>query len=475
MNIVDRLLNSGVKEENDINEIRLIRQVNGLNIFFTLVAFSVLVISIILYVKYKSMGVLLMAIVQSIATVFYFNNVIMTAKGHINITRVITIHIFEWQLFLDGVLIDVWGNPALPIIILFPLLAALVEVSIFRHLLVGLIQVGILILLHTVFSDVEIYIKALTNMNSSVLFMLEIVSISYIPMMAAVIISIIFKENIRAREKQKQLLNQITITNKQLEVYTERLRDESQRLLAEVNIAKKIQTMVLPGETEILEIKDLEFACIMRPADEVGGDYYDILQVDDTVTIGIGDVTGHGLSSGLVMMMAQTTIRTLAQLKLTDLPFFLSSVNSVLYENIKRIKENRNMTLSLLTYNNGSFSIVGQHESYIIVRANGDVECIDTQDMGFYVGILPDISIDISQKEFQLKKGDLLVLYTDGITESINEHNEQFGIERIISTIKKYHTLPIEKMKDKFMRDLYNFMGNSIPFDDITLVLIRQK
>lgn len=475
MSIIDRLLNSGVKKESDINEVRLTRQVNGLNLFYTFVAFSIFVLSLALYLTYHTVGMFYMAIVQAIATLFYFSNIILTSKGHLNKARVFTIHVFEWHLFLCGVLLDVWGNPALPIIILFPLLAALVEVSIFRHLFVGLLQVAILVSLHTVFSDVETAIRKMINMQPNVMFFMEIISICYIPSMAAVIINIIYRENIRAREKQKQLLNEITITNKQLEVYAERLKDESQRLLAEVNIARKIQTMVLPGDNDLEDINELEFSCVMRTADEVGGDYYDIIKIDNTITIGIGDVTGHGLSSGLIMMMAQTTIRTLAELKIKDLSYFLATVNRVLFENIKRIKENKNMTLAILNYEKGKFVITGQHESFIIIRSDGKVECTDTQELGFYVGILPDITENISQKEFFLNKDDLLVLYTDGATESFNSSNEQFGFDRMIETLLKYRELPVDKIKDKFMKDLYNFMGKTLPFDDITLIIIKQK
>lgn len=475
MKLFDVLLTIGLTKESDIHKTRLTRQVNGLNSFFTVVAFSVMVLSIFLYNAYHSTGILFMAILQAIATIFYASNLIFTKRGHLTRTRVVTIHVFEWHLFLCGMLLGGWRNPVIPVVTLFPLLAVLVEVSIRRHLFIALFQVSLLILLHTVFYTDEIYLKNFLNIQENVSFFLDIMGYVYFPVMAAVIINIIYKENVLAREKQKQLLNQITFANKQLEIYTERLKDESQKLQAEVNIAKKIQTMVLPGRSEISEIEELDFSCVMRPAEEVGGDYYDIIKIDDTVTIGIGDVTGHGLSSGLIMMMAQTTIRSFAQLKVTDLKQFLLLVNNVLYANINRIKENRSMTLIILTYEKGKFVIAGQHESYIIIRANGTVEDYDTQNMGFYVGLVPDISDSVNQQEFSLYKDDLLILYTDGITEAINETGEQFGLERIKTTLIKYKDLPVEKIKEKFIKDLYNFMGSNVPFDDITLMIIRQK
>jgi len=102
---------------------------------------------------------------------------------------------------------------------------------------------------------------------------------------------------------------------KQAELVTamnEQLQIENLRMGAELNVARRIQQMILPSPQE-LEIEGLDIAGYMAPADEVGGDYYDVLYTDDIVTISIGDVTGHGLESGLLMLMTQTAVRTLKE------------------------------------------------------------------------------------------------------------------------------------------------------------------
>ncbi|HEY8380045.1 MAG TPA: HAMP domain-containing protein, partial [Nannocystis sp.] len=99
--------------------------------------------------------------------------------------------------------------------------------------------------------------------------------------------------------------------NREISALNERLKEENLRLGAELDVARRLQLMVLPPERELAELDGLDVAGYMRPADEVGGDYYDVLRHPDGVKIGIGDVTGHGLESGVLMLMIQTAVRTL--------------------------------------------------------------------------------------------------------------------------------------------------------------------
>ena len=146
---------------------------------------------------------------------------------------------------------------------------------------------------------------------------------------------------------------------------------------AELDVAKQLQMMVLPSDQEIKANKQFEgvdVACFMSPADEVGGDYYDILPLpNDGILIGIGDVTGHGLSSGVLMLMAQTAIRTLSIDEL-DLKEFLNRVNYVIYQNAQRIDATKNMTMALVFAYQNKYTIVGQHESVMICRKSGKLK-----------------------------------------------------------------------------------------------------
>src|SRR5205823_215691 len=118
----------------------------------------------------------------------------------------------------------------------------------------------------------------------------------------------------------------------------------------------------------------------------VGGDYYDILHTDGVVTIGIGDVTGHSLDSGILMVMTQAAVRTLQEIRESDPVRCLDTLNHMLYRNVQRMRSDKNLTLALLTYVQGQVSISGQHEEALIVRHGGAIERIDTIDLGFPLG-----------------------------------------------------------------------------------------
>ena len=263
--------------------------------------------------------------------------------------------------------------------------------------------------------------------------------------------------------------------NDQITLLADQLRGENLRLGAELDIARRIQMMVLPLEQETRAVADLDIACFMRPADEVGGDYYDVLQVGDAVYLGIGDVTGHGLPAGIIMLMAQTAFLTLSQSGEQDMRRIMLVLNSVLYRNIVRIQEDKNMTLAVLQYRAREFTIVGQHESVLICRTDGAVEVIDTMDLGLPLGLEEDITSFVAGKQFQLAPDDVMVLYTDGVTEAENSAQQQFGIHRLAASLSSHRELYAQEILNRIMADLYAFIGETRIYDDISLLVIKQK
>ena len=152
---------------------------------------------------------------------------------------------------------------------------------------------------------------------------------------------------------------------------------------SELGMLRQMQQLILPKPAELAAIEDLDIAGFMEAASEVGGDYYDVLYTDGIVTIAIGDVTGHGLESGILMVMAQTAVRTLQEMPESEPVRFLDTLNRTLYKNIQRMNSDKNLTLALLNYANGRISISGQHEETLVVRKDGKIERIDTMDLGF--------------------------------------------------------------------------------------------
>ncbi|MEC4986266.1 MAG: ATP-binding protein, partial [Oscillatoria sp. PMC 1076.18] len=247
------------------------------------------------------------------------------------------------------------------------------------------------------------------------------------------------------------------------------LRDENIRLNAELAITQRLQEMLLPKVDELLAIAELDIAGYMEPAQEVGGDYYDVLQHESGIKISIGDVTGHGLESGVLMLMAQTAIRTLQQTQENDPVKFLDILNRTLYQNTARMNSDKNMTLAILDYYAyGQFCLSGQHEEIIIVRTDSSVEIIETIDLGFPLGLEENIVGFIAEKKFQLNVGDLVVLYTDGITEAENLQGVRYGGERLGEIVSHNCRLSAAEIKDAVIKDVKKYIGKQTIYDDLT-------
>ncbi|MDB9517758.1 AAA family ATPase [Roseofilum reptotaenium CS-1145] len=276
-------------------------------------------------------------------------------------------------------------------------------------------------------------------------------------------------------QKVAERTAELALANAEIKTLNEQLTSENLRLSSELDVAKKIQQMVLPKITELEGIEDLEIAGYMEPADEVGGDYYDILNEGDRIKISIGDVTGHGLESGVLMLMAQTVVRTLQNMHESNAIHFLEIVNQTLCQNLERMNSDKNMSLAILNYQKGLIKLSGQHEEIILVRANGELELIDTLDLGFPMGLDWHISDFIHEQELVLNRDDVLILYTDGITEAENLDNQQYGLERLTQLVQQHGQHSASQIRDRIIEDVREFIGEQKVFDDITLVVLKQR
>lgn len=280
-------------------------------------------------------------------------------------------------------------------------------------------------------------------------------------------------EELEARVQQRT--SQLKEANEEIMALNEQLKGENIRMSAELGITRQLQQMILPKEQELTEIAGLDISGFMSPADEVGGDYYDILQENGIIKIGIGDVTGHGLESGVLMIMTQMAVRALTANNETDPVKFLSSINRAIYSNLQRMNCDKSLTLSLLEYHDGLLKLTGQHEEMIIVRADGQVERIDTINLGFPIGLNDNISQFIGEAKVSLNSGDVVVLYTDGITEAEDINKRLYGIERLIAVVTKHFQKTAHEIRKAVIEELHQYIGEQRVYDDITLVVLKQK
>ena len=247
------------------------------------------------------------------------------------------------------------------------------------------------------------------------------------------------------------------------------------RMARELEIAAQIQRALLPPTPSHA---DFEFAGRMVPADEVGGDFYDVLSDPNrgTLWISVGDVSGHGVGAGLVMLMAQAAFASHFLNNSAEEPArVLREVNALLCENItNRLRDNKYVTAQLLTYQgDGSFVCVGAHEWPIVYRAaTGRCEIIEAP--GPWLGIVSELS-DVPLTALTVEPGDVLCLYSDGITEAQNASGELFDMARMSAVIEA--ALSEGKALDDVTRAVFDaveaFSGRHD--DDWTLLLAKRR
>jgi phosphoserine phosphatase RsbU/P len=268
---------------------------------------------------------------------------------------------------------------------------------------------------------------------------------------------------------------ELKTANEEISLLNGRLKQENLRMSAELDVARRLQQMILPKVDELAQIPELDIAGFMEVAAEVGGDYYDVIRHDGRVTIGIEDVTGHGLQSGVLMIMAQTAVRALLAVKEPDPAKFLNAINQVIHQNAQRMSPGKNLTLALLDYQDGSLSLSGQHEEVLVVRSGGEVERFDTTELGFPLGIVNDIASFVTQTQIPLNPGDGVVLYTDGVTEAENTQRTLYGIERLIEVVGQNWQRLAHEINQAVIEDVRRHVDQHTIYDDITLVVLKRK
>ncbi len=251
---------------------------------------------------------------------------------------------------------------------------------------------------------------------------------------------------------------------------------EQERFQQEMQVAQEIQHTLLPRETP--NIEGYELASFYRSAKEVGGDYFDYVWVDDNILgIAVADVSGKGIPGSLVMTMIRTALRLEARGNRSAVDV-MSKVNSFVTRDMKK---GMFVTMFYIILNSRqrviNYSSAG-HNPLILYREENQ-QIYFLKPRGFPLGIdLPDPGLfakSLTQDNVSLKKGDLLLVYTDGITEAMNSRREQFGEKRLLEVMHQYHDLSADEFMNKLSQELEKFTENYPQNDDITCVAIKEK
>jgi len=245
--------------------------------------------------------------------------------------------------------------------------------------------------------------------------------------------------------------------------------EAERRAAQEIGIAKQVQARLFPQIHP--EAKTLDYAGLCLQARQVGGDYFDFLELGQRrLGLVIGDVSGKGIAAALLMANLQANLRSQCALALTHPELFLSSVNRLFYENTT---DNAYASLFFAEYDDQSqrlrYANCG-HLSGLVLRA--DNSCERLHSTGTLLGLFRDWECAIS--ECDLVPGDMLALYTDGITEACNEKGEEFGEALLIEGLRQHRAQPCQAAVEAITDEVRRF-GNGEQSDDITLIVAKCK
>src|SRR6266850_7277074 len=251
---------------------------------------------------------------------------------------------------------------------------------------------------------------------------------------------------------------------------------EQERLQKEMQVAQEIQQSLLPRN--VPELEGYEIGALYRAAKEVGGDYYDFLHVDErTVGVVVADVSGKGVPGSLVMTMIRTALRMEARgnRSASDV---MARMNTFVTEDMKKGMFVTMFYVVLDSVNRVVTYASAGHNPMILYRGASDATYF-LKPKGIPVGInVPDEELfrkTISVEKLTLHQDDMLVIYTDGITEAMNADRDQFGEGRLLSAIKRYGHMTSQEFADALNREIQEFTGGAPQNDDITLVAIKEK
>ncbi|MBN1649197.1 MAG: SpoIIE family protein phosphatase [Spirochaetales bacterium] len=275
------------------------------------------------------------------------------------------------------------------------------------------------------------------------------------------------------REKEKS--DALSKANRQIQSLNAKLKDENIRINTEMEVAREIQTHLLPENITDIH-PDFRICAKMITADAVGGDYYDVLlDKNSDLWLAIGDVSGHGVTAGLVMMMAQTIHATVTTQHNVTPQDVVAIANRVIYRNLHhRMKTKNYMTFMTLKYlGNGDIEYAGAHLDMLVFRRSTGV-CEEIESTGTWLNILEEIDSLTMNRKFHMERGDLLVLYTDGITEAFDNKKDMFGIDGIRSVIIRNHKKHIDEILEKVYEAVLHHTGGIVK-DDMTLLIAEKK
>lgn len=274
--------------------------------------------------------------------------------------------------------------------------------------------------------------------------------------------------NVDDLELLSTLLNLGAISVENAKLQQKQLTQE--RLGRELEIATNIQLSFLPSS--LPAIQGIDFAAFFKPAKEVGGDFYDFITLpENKLGIVIADVCGKGIPAALYMALSRALIRACSAHEPVNMVKAVLCTNSLIQD---CANADLFVTLIFAIYDpaNGILRYVRAGHNYPICYRKNENYFELMKGQGLALGIFPNITLE--EKEIKLDDGDIVVFYTDGITEAPNSEEEMFGVERITELITKYQDQPAGEIAERIKSSVVEFEGSGRQFDDLTLIILKK-
>ncbi|MCL1806982.1 MAG: SpoIIE family protein phosphatase [Oscillospiraceae bacterium] len=272
-------------------------------------------------------------------------------------------------------------------------------------------------------------------------------------------------------ERLGDSVNSMTLELKEYIANIQTITAEKERIGAELDVATKIQASMLPCIFPAFPHRaEFDIYASMQPAKEVGGDFYDFFLIDDqSLAVVMADVSGKGVPAALFMVIAKTLIKNNAQYGKSPKEVF-ETVNNLLCEG-NEAGMFVTAFMGILDIPSGTLTYVNAGHNPPLIRRDGKpYEWLEVKP-GFILAGMEDMFY--KQQEITLRPGDELLLYTDGVTEAVNNEDELFSDPRLLETVNNYLGLPLKEVTVSIKREIDKFADGAEQADDITMLILR--
>ena len=242
---------------------------------------------------------------------------------------------------------------------------------------------------------------------------------------------------------------------------------EKERLDKELQVASEIQQLIIPQS--LPQIKGLDISAIYVPCKEVSGDFYDIIKItENEYVFVVADVSGKGIPGAMLVSTMQAILKAYLEYS-TDLKSIITKLNERI---IKNTTEDRFITFFFGLYNANDHALTyinAGHNPPILVLENEELQRLEKG--GIFIGCLP---WEYELETIQLPNHSILALFTDGIVEAMNDKQEEFGEDQLISVLKSDKSLTMDELREQIIKRVKEHRGGNILEDDLTLALFKR-